>query len=265
MSLGFNRVDRETAVNINDVTISHIQELADLHSNIDPNEPPESYIASSLEKLAFTMSDRASNEKKAVQLLDEWRDEILKHYTETPSKVHHFYCMAHVLLGFHNYICADLKALEKSLVQEHGPIGRDNLPAFKFWSTKGTVVERLLRTTSDVFGPSGDHHGVRDIWEAHCAKNGLKSEIGNYKDNRFNALFQTAAEIFLHRRDFITVLETIIAPNMKLQSVLADLKSEEIMTIVQCLGLFYLNVTGPYWNLIVQNKVPYLKVTQRSL
>jgi hypothetical protein len=32
------------------------------------------------------------------------------------------------------------------------------------------------------------------------------------------------------------------------------------MTIVQCLGLFYLNLIGPYWNLIVQNKIPYLKL-----
>ncbi|XP_045198613.2 uncharacterized protein LOC123552927 [Mercenaria mercenaria] len=261
MSLGFNRVAHETAVAINEVTKSHLHELADLHSSVDHDgTSAESYIVNSLEKLAFTMSDRASNEKKADRLLDEWRDQVLQQNIENPSKVHHFHCMAHVLLGFHNYICADLKAQQSSLVAEHGLLGRDNLSVFKFWSKKGTVVERALRTTSDVFGPSGDHHGVRDIWEAHCAKNGLKSVIGNYKDNRFNALFQTSAEIYLHREDFITVLETINAPNLKLQSVLADLQSDTIMTVVQCLGLFYLKLTGPYWNLLVGNNVPYLEL-----
>jgi hypothetical protein len=61
-------------------------------------------------------------------------------------------------------------------------------------------------------------------------------------DNRFNVLFQTAAEVFFHHKDF----ESVNVQKLKLQSVLADLKLEEVMTIVQCLGLFYLNLTGPY-------------------
>ena len=103
---------------------------------------------------------------------------------------------------------------ESSIATEHGQLGRDNLSVFKFSSKKGTVVERVLRTESDIFGPSGDHHGVRDLWEAYCARNGLKSVIGNYKDNRFNALFQTASQIYLHREDFITVLQSINSPNL---------------------------------------------------
>ena len=85
--------------------------------------------------------------------------------------------MAHVLLGFHNYICADLKTHESSIAAEHGPLGRDDLSVFKFWSKKGTIVERVQRTPSDIFGLPGDHHGVRDLWEAHCARYGLKSVI----------------------------------------------------------------------------------------
>ena len=214
MSLGFNRVAHETAAAINDVTKSHIHELTDLHSIVDREDTPENYITTSLEKLAFTMSDRASNAKKADKLLDEWRDQVLEQNTEIPNKVHHFHCMAHVLLGFHNYMCADLKAHESSIATEHGQLGRDNLSVFKFWSKKGTVVERVLRTLSDIFGPSCDHHGVRGLWEAYCATHGLKSVIGNYKDNRFNALFQTASQIYLHREDFITVLQSINSPNL---------------------------------------------------
>ncbi|KAH3708501.1 hypothetical protein DPMN_067953 [Dreissena polymorpha] len=32
------------------------------------------------------------------------------------------------------------------------------------------------------------------------------------------------------------------------------------MTEVQCLGLYYLKLTGPYWNLVVNNKVPYVQL-----
>ena len=131
MSLSVNRVAHETAAAINEVTKSHIHELTDLHSIVDREETPENCITTSLEKLAFTMSDRASNEKKADNFLTS-----LEKNTENPNKVHHFHCMAHVLLGFHNYICADLKAHESSIATEHGQLGRDNLSVFKFWSEK---------------------------------------------------------------------------------------------------------------------------------
>ena len=74
MSLDFNKVAHETAAAIIHVTQSHIHELADLHSIVASEETPEHYITTSLEKLAFTMSDRANNAKKADKLLDEWRD-----------------------------------------------------------------------------------------------------------------------------------------------------------------------------------------------
>jgi len=60
--------------------------------------------------------------------------------------------MAHVLLGFHRYVCKDIKDLESGIVSDIGPLGRDELPVFRFWKTNGTIVERLLlKTVSDVF------------------------------------------------------------------------------------------------------------------
>ena len=70
MSLGFNRVSRETAHEINNTTKQHLYELADLNDH----DNRESHIQHSMVKLNFTMSDRASNEKKANEPLDEWRD-----------------------------------------------------------------------------------------------------------------------------------------------------------------------------------------------
>jgi hypothetical protein len=207
------------------------------------------------------MSDRANNEKKADQFLDEWRDEILGNSENIQhAEVHHFHCMAHVLLVFHRYTCTDLLAHEKAFAAEMGPLGREELPIFKCWKSKGTAVGRTVRMASEIFGPDGDHHGVRDVWEAHCATAGIKSLIGNYRDKRFTALFQNAAEIYHHRRHFISILETVKQPNLKLKSILADLKSYPIMTLVQCLGLFYVKITGPYWNLVVNSSVPYLEL-----
>lgn len=44
---------------------------------------------------------------------------------------------------------------------------------------KEMVVERVLRTTADIFGHVGEHRGIRDRWEAHCSSLAIKSVIGN--------------------------------------------------------------------------------------
>ena len=125
---------------------------------------------------------------------------------------------------------------------------------------KGTVLERAIQTTSEIFGPAGDHHGLRDRWEAYCVNRGIKSTIGNYRDNRFSALFQTSAEIILHHEDFLEVLSTCKQPNLKLKSVEADLKSDTICSMMRIFGLIFLKVTGPYWNLITLGCVAYLEL-----
>jgi hypothetical protein len=110
------------------------------------------------------------------------------------------------------------KVFEKELAQEHGPLGRDKLQIFKFWKSSDAVVERVVRTTSDTFGPVGDHLGLRDKWEAYCKLSGIKSTIGNYKDNRFNA------EVFTHLKNFLEVLRSTKTLNKKLLSVKADIE-----------------------------------------
>jgi len=256
ISLGFNRIAKENAETINQVTKNHLQELATLNDSGNETE----YVAKALSKLSFTMSDRASNEKLADKMLDEWRDKMLANYDCNKEIVQHFHCMAHVLLSFHSYSTPELKQLEIDLIDTTGPIGRDTLPVFKHWSKKETFVQRAVRTTADVFGPAGEHLGVRDRWDAYCSNNGIKSLIGNYRDNRFNALFETSAHIFLHRKDFVDVLKTVEKPNLKLKAVTSDLESKEVTALLQCLGLFYVKLTGPFWNFVTCGKVPYLKV-----
>ena len=183
--LGFSRVAHETAVKINNITKQHLTELADARSNMESSSTgSEDYIRKTLSILAFTMSDRASNEKLADKLLNEWRDSLLADCDEQQKKANrHFHCMAHVLLGFHKYICDDLKDREK--------LGRSN------WSTRTWRVTNLQdmeysfrkRCLYNIYvcGPAEDHHGLHDRWEAYCLNRGIKSTIGNNRDNRFNA------------------------------------------------------------------------------
>ena len=42
--------------------------------------------------------------------------------------------MAHVLLGFHNFLVPDIKEKEMKIVETDGPLGRDKMPVFKTWS-----------------------------------------------------------------------------------------------------------------------------------
>ena len=217
---------------------SYMKELADAHSNMKRSSlESEDNIRKTLSKLAFTMSDRANNMKLADKLLNEWHDSLLADCDEQQKKaVHHFHCMAHVLLGFHNYICDDLKDLEKSLVEATGPLGGNVLPIFKTWSKKSTALERGVRTTSDIFGPAGDHHRLHDCWEAYCLNRGIKSTIRNYRDNRFNAIFQTSAEIILHHEDLLEALSIVKQPNLKLKSVETDLRCERICSMMKLFG-----------------------------
>ena len=69
-------------------------------------------------------------------------------------------------------------------------------------------------------------------------------------------MFQIAAETFLHRDDFVAVLQTVRQINLKLTAVMSDLEFEQAISgLLQCLGLFYLKLTGPYLNLITCGKV----------
>ena len=77
-------MSRETAKVNTDVTKDHITEMASISSEQNCNQDPgktEDFIINSLSKLAFTMSDRASNEKLANKLLSEWRDNMLEKRT----------------------------------------------------------------------------------------------------------------------------------------------------------------------------------------
>jgi hypothetical protein len=50
----------------------------------------------------------------------------------------------------------------------------------------------------------------------------------NYRHNRFNAIFQTAAEIVHHHKDFLHVLDSVKSPHLKLKAVKAELSGNNM-------------------------------------
>ena len=253
MSCGFTKVASETGQTIADVTIGQLKELAFVTGQSESD-----FLVSLLQKLSFYMSDRASNEKKSHKILDQWRADVLKNIPEEQKpEVHKFHCMAHVLLGFHTNVLSELSPEQKHL-EETMDLGRDKLEQFGSFRPD-QVAQRVIKATSDVFGPVGEFLGLRDLWEAHCAQHGIKSRISNYKDNRFNGLFQTAAQVLHHVQDFIYVLH-FRTSNKKLQSVQGDLEDPIVITFVQALAIVYVQITGPYWHLMVSGDVPYVSL-----
>ena len=239
MSLGFREVASETGNTIAEVAQDHLHELTFVSGG------DATFLQRILAKLAVYMSDRASNEKKSNRVLGQWREEVLKETQEADIReVHKFYCMAHVLLGFHKNVVEKLG--EEQL--KAGQMGRDKLPQFPTFRNDN-IVERVALTTSEVFGPVGDFLGLRDLWEVHCATHGIKSKIGSYKDNRFNGLFATSAQVIHHRKDFLYIL-SLRTSNKKLQSIQADLEDPLVMTFSQAVAILFIHITGPFWHLM---------------
>ncbi|GFO29846.1 hypothetical protein PoB_005635100 [Plakobranchus ocellatus] len=128
--------------------------------------------------------------KKSSPLLEEWREKCSQEYGKENIKgVHQLYCAAHVLLGFHSEVMNEIKVYESS--ENKHP------------------VTTLLKDASDLFGPVGDHRGVGNQWEAFCMERNFKSVIKPYKDNRFNGLFEVAAQVFHHHDDFLSILTSL--------------------------------------------------------
>lgn len=264
MTLGFTEIAREDSDTIVAVTKNQLTELSIVHAHgqSDTVCNEESYLHDILHKLSYLMSDRASNEKLSNEKLREWQNKVLVNVHEKDKNViHSFYCMAHVLLGFHSYAMKDLMKQQERLVLDGGKLGRD--ADARYWKFGKTLAaQRMVLHTSDLFGPVGEHHGMKNVWTAACKQKGNLSKLTYYKDNRFNGLFQCSSETIYHRRELtemLTAQKEIKEANLKLVSLLIDLECERTITIVQALAVMYLKVTGPYHAFVLTGNIPYLE------
>ena len=88
-----------------------------------------------------------------------------------------------------------------------------------------------------------------------CNMLGKTSKFTSYRSNRFNCLFQNATALLFHRDDIISLLnEHLSHSNLKLQSILADLADEHIMTNISVFSFCHVFFTEPYWLLMNSQK-----------
>ncbi|KAL8621575.1 hypothetical protein ACOMHN_026246 [Nucella lapillus] len=260
IQLRFKTVARETGERISSSVQEDLEELR-MVRNFDC-EDEDTFLTNILMTFTSTMSDRAANEKKANELLKKWRDQILME-TENMDEIstlHNFYCMAHVLLGFHSYADKNFREQHRKYIDQNIRLGREASGAFlKF--KREFPAHRLIRLASNSCGPVGDEKsGVREKWLAYCRSTGTKSLLQSHRDNRFNALFETAAQVHHHKQDLFTFLSMLENKNLMLRSVFEDLTDPRVRSMVHALAVVYVHITGPYWDLVNSKRVQYLEL-----
>ena len=92
--------------------------------------------------------------------------------------------------------------------------------------------------------------GLRDVWEAYCSEHGIKSQIVNFKDNRFNGLFEVSSAICKHHSDFVKLLKASDLSNGKVKGLLKDLQDPHLMAILGALAMLFVKITGPFWTVV---------------
>ena len=101
---------------------------------------------------------------------------------------------------------------------------------------------------------------MRENWLAHCRLEWGKRLVQSYRDNRFNGLFETAAQIHHHRHDIVSFIPRLDKPNLKVRSVLEDMSDMRVGSMLHAVAVVYVLVTGPYWDLVSSKHIPYLQL-----
>ena len=254
ISLGFSTLATEDASTVLDVTVDLLKETTDLYCE-GKEEDKDHTFRTLLSKLTSVMTDRAAVMKSFDEKLLSFLQSELGHNIT----LHFLHCNAHFLLGMSRSTEVALNKKEKELIEIGGNLGRDKLSKFQRFHKAETATARVIRLTSDITGPRGDEkNGCRAEWLAFCDQVGATSYITSYRSNRFNCYFETAAAIIYHLdhlRMFLTK-GCLGHSNMKIESVIADLGDDILLSLVCAVAVLFFRLTGPFFQL-VQSKVRY--------
>ena len=152
--------------------------------------------------------------------------------------------MVHVLLGFMSHALPHFSELHRDNKLNNILLGREGLPMFHLYRFDFAPL-RCIRMACDLLGPMGNEQcGVRDKWLAFLAIKDKKSILQPYKDNRFNAAFECASQVFHHKDDIIEFLDKIECTNRQLQSLKADINDNRVLSMIHALAVLFVKVTG---------------------
>ena len=111
------------------------------------------------------MSDRAAVMKKFNKDFLSFIQSELGQQT----LAHFLYCNAHFHLGLSGACEAELKPIEKSVIEMHAEkLGRYKHAKFFMFSSTESATSRVIRMASELTGPRGDEkNGCREEWLAY--------------------------------------------------------------------------------------------------
>ena len=94
--------------------------------------------------------------------------------------------------------------------------------------------------------------GCRADQMAFCEENGKSSLLTSCPSNHFNCFLLGAAALLHHRQDLASFLSDgyLGHTNLKTDSLKADTDDDRLRSLVCAIAILYLQVTGPYWQLI---------------
>ena len=153
--------------------------------------------------------------------------------------------------GIATDVRTNLSQLEKALeVACEQQLGQWAHPVFA-WFANEPATSRVVRITAGLLGGGVDEkNGICNMWLAHCRSESVKSLIGNFRDNRFNGTFDTAAQISHYIPqipNIINKLENTLAPqrhSLKVQSLTADLRDSYVAAFLKGLAVAYVHTSS---------------------
>ena len=254
LSLGFSEIACDDSQTLLEQCVSLFKDLCEIYCLDDEEIDANDLLKDVIKKMMCLLSDRAAVMKAFNAKVAKFKEELLG---GEDFSTHFVFCNAHFLLALSAAAENALQSVEKVIVSDGGALGRDSSSKFvRFSTVTESAALRLIRLTADVLGPRGDEKsGCRREWLAFCSRKGIKSTFSSYRTNRFNNLFQNATALLRHRHDIFTFLNEFVShSNLKLQSIIADLQDERIITSISVLSFLHVCLTEPFWQLMNSHK-----------
>ena len=226
-----------------------------------------------IKNIKNTMGDQVASQKSFNQKLEVYRAQILPNVIdnwdslddatkEQLSKMNHFYCNLHVLIGCATY-CDEALALEEEFWREEfGPqLGaealKENQDKDGKYIKRGeakSATQRNIYSAWSLLAPGGNQQsGKMKEFATFRRLQGIEfMELYPFRANRFNVLFDLGGALYFHRNHIQeAVCEGWIPQiNKHVKAVAADMKCFPLLAGARALGIICKHFTDPYWCLL---------------
>ena len=251
--LGFSQIASDNSETLLEKCSSMFHKLCLIHCSSNDDDL-SSLFKETISKL---MSDRASVMKSFDKKFAQYKYDLLD---GEDCSTHFLFCNAHFLLALSAAAEKAISTVEKDMTEGGEKLGRDANYVYKsFENCSESAAVRSIQMASECLGPRGDEKsGSRQEWLQFCSLQTNVCQFTSYRSNRFNNLFQNATALLHHKSDILLFLtEYVSHSNLKLQSVVADLKDKRVMSGIAALSFFHIYFKEPYW-LLMNSQKTYL-------